>query len=75
MRRLWKTWRVFSTNIGTFQSRVLLGLFYFTVLAPFGMGVRALRDPLQLKRTTNTSNWIAKNDINPVSLDKAKNQY
>jgi hypothetical protein len=61
--------------MGGFQSRILLGLFYFFVVTPFGMGVRAFGDPLHLGRARRSSNWIPRNDTTPANLDEAKKQF
>jgi len=61
--------------MGGFQSRILLGLFYFLVVTPFGLGVKAFSDPLHLRRTEGPSNWIPRNDTTPAHLDEAKKQF
>jgi hypothetical protein len=59
LRRLWERWKEIAHKIGTFQSRILLTIFYFLILLPFGMGVKLLSDPLHLKRRQG-SHWIGK---------------
>jgi hypothetical protein len=61
--------------MGGFQSRLLLGLFYFFIVTPFGLGVKAFSDPLLLRRTRKLSNWIPRNDTTPANLDEAKKQF
>jgi hypothetical protein len=61
--------------MGGFQSRILLGVFYFFVVTPFGLGVRALSDPLGLRRPEKPSNWIARNETTLANLDEAKKQF
>lgn len=73
--RLWEGWKSFSRDMGNFQSRILLGLFYFFIVTPFGVAVRALGDPLFLRRTGRSSNWIPRNDTTPANLDEAKKQF
>jgi hypothetical protein len=43
-RRVWERWKVVAHKIGTFQSRVLLTIFYVLILLPFGVGIRLLSD-------------------------------
>lgn len=47
-RRLWEAWKRFGRRVGDFQARLLLVLFYFTVLAPFALVLRLTADPLAL---------------------------
>jgi hypothetical protein len=61
--------------MGGFQSRILLGLFYFLIVTPFGMGVRIFSDPLLLRQVRRLSNWIPRNDTTPAHLDEAKKQF
>jgi hypothetical protein len=42
--------------MGGFQGRVILGFFYFTVFAPFGVILRLTADPLR-KRDYGTG-WV-----------------
>jgi hypothetical protein len=50
LRRLWEGWKRFGKKVGDFQARLLLSIFYFVVLAPFGLGMRAA-DPLGLRKS------------------------
>ena len=50
LTRLWNGWKRFGKKVGDFQARVLLTIFYFVILAPFGLGMRAA-DPLGLRKT------------------------
>jgi hypothetical protein len=47
---VWHHWREFGQLLGDWLGRVVLTLFYFTVFVPFGIGVRLLGDPLQIKQ-------------------------
>jgi hypothetical protein len=55
LRKVWHRWKQFGQLIGDFVARLVLTLFYFTVLAPFGLGVRWRSDPLQLR--PRTASW------------------
>lgn len=48
-KRAWKAWLRLATLIGDFQARVVLSLFYFVVVLPFGMAIRFFADPLGIK--------------------------
>lgn len=58
--RLWHGWAEITGYFGDFQARLLLTLFYFTVLVPFALITRRLMDPLRLRRPPAGSNWIAR---------------
>ncbi len=49
MKKFWEGWKKFGQLIGDFVARVVLTLFYFTILVPFGLGVRLFSDPLAIK--------------------------
>ncbi len=51
LSRFWKQWKLIAHKIGNFQSRILLNIFYFIILMPFGLGVKLFSDPLHLKCT------------------------
>jgi len=73
LRRLWKQWKVIAHKIGNFQSRVLLNIFYFSILMPFGLAVRLLSDPLHLK-LQNHSHWTNKG-ISKTPWENARRQF
>jgi hypothetical protein len=50
LRRLWHGWKRFGKKAADVQARLLLTIFYFVILAPFGLGMRAA-DPLGLRKT------------------------
>jgi hypothetical protein len=65
LRKIWHTWQQFGQMMGDFIARVLLTIFYFTILAPFGIGVRLLADPLTLKQKVNPQ-WLERTARDPV---------
>ncbi|HET6762147.1 MAG TPA: hypothetical protein VFH27_00710, partial [Longimicrobiaceae bacterium] len=50
-------WRRFLRRMGNFQGRMILGLFYFVLLAPFALVVRLRPDPLAAVRGPDGSFW------------------
>ncbi len=74
-RQWWEAWRKSGIAIGAFQSRILLGLFYFVVVAPFGVAVRAFGDPLQIRGKKRPSQWLPKGAPADVSLDECRRQF
>lgn len=57
-KRLIGRWERFAVQTGDFQSRVILGYFYFSVVLPFGLLIRLAIDPLRLWRPPARSLWI-----------------
>jgi hypothetical protein len=74
LRRLWEKWKVVAHAIGNVQSRFMLLLFYFLVLAPFALGVRLLSDPLRLQKPSHSS-WLPKQTERLDHWDKARRQF
>jgi len=68
IKRLWKSWKEIAGYIGDFQARVILTVFYFVVLAPFGLLVRIFSDPLGRRNTPDVSGW---NKRGPEDIDMA----
>ena len=50
LRRAWEGWKRFGKKVGDLQARFLLTFFYFVILPPFALAMRAA-DPLGLRRT------------------------
>lgn len=52
VRLAWDRLSIFARIMGDAQGRVIVTLFYYTLLVPFGVGSRLLSDPLRLRPTT-----------------------
>jgi hypothetical protein len=72
LKKLWARWKVVAHKIGEFQSRLILSLFYYVVLAPFALGLKVFSDPLQLKRFHG---WIARSDVDERPAESAWRQF
>lgn len=59
LRRTSDGWMRLAGIIGNFNSRVLLTLVYFLVVAPVGLCARLLSDALAL-RVQRKSSWMAR---------------
>ncbi|HHB90213.1 MAG TPA: hypothetical protein ENK60_02770 [Anaerolineae bacterium] len=57
LKDLWREWLRVSKHIGSFNARALITLIYFTLLAPFGMPMRFLADPMGVKKHPQRSAW------------------
>ncbi len=74
LRRVWKAWREIAAYIGDFQARLLLTLFYFTILVPFGLLVRLFSDPLRIRHLPVHSSWT-KRETRETDLASARRQF
>lgn len=74
LKRLWQGWKEIAGYIGDFQSRLLLTIFYFTVLVPFGLIVRLFSDPLHIKVKTLKSGWTER-EAGSTQLSDARRQF
>jgi hypothetical protein len=57
LRSIWNSWKKFGKFIGDIIGRIFLTIFYFTIFAPFGLGVRLFGDPLAIKKN-HSVRWI-----------------
>ena len=53
IKDFWHNWKAFGQFLGEWLARIVLTIFYFTILIPFGLGVRLFGDPLQIKELPN----------------------
>lgn len=70
LRKAWEFWKRVGRVIGDFIGRAVLTLFYFTLLAPFGIGVRLFSDPLAIK-PGREAKWVERTTQVPI-LDDAR---
>ena len=54
--KIWAQWVKLTRMIADIMARGVMTIFYFTIAIPFGLGVRFLRDPLNLK--PSKPHWI-----------------
>ena len=73
LRRVWSKWQKLVKLIANRVGRFLLGIYYFTVLAPFGFILYFLGDLLSIKRN-NKPCWVncTPGDRN---LDETRRQF
>ena len=70
LRRAWRAWKRVAQFLGDAIARVILTLFYFTIVAPFGLGIRIWGDRLQLKRRARIGWW--NRTTSELNLDDAR---
>lgn len=57
-RRIFEKWKKIAAKIADYQATVLLGFFYYLILAPFALVLKTNSDPLSLKRKKTDSYWL-----------------
>lgn len=57
VKAAWQRWRRIAEIIGNAQVYLLLSVFYFVIVLPFGLIVRLCSDPLQLRVAPDRSGW------------------
>ncbi len=70
-RLAWKRFSIIVAIVGDAQGQFLATLFYFTILAPFGLLARLFSDPLRQRHPPTT--WIARDPVEN-GLEGAKRQ-
>lgn len=73
LRLAWDRLLIITAVYGDAQGRLLASLFYFTVLVPFGIGVRMFSDPLQRAEADKQSHWLERPAVSR-NLDDARRQ-
>jgi hypothetical protein len=61
VKRIWHRWTGFSKRMGSFQSRVMLSIFFFVIVSPAALLIKVLGDPLRIKKKQELETyWVAK---------------
>ena len=70
----WGRWRELSQKAADFQARIVLTVFYFTLMAPFGIMFGLFKDPLRIKSRPSGSYWIERKPTSETLAD-AQRQF
>jgi hypothetical protein len=70
----WSRWRELSQKAADVQARVLLTVFYFTVMIPFGIVMGLMKDPLRIKTRPTGTYWVERKPSSETLAD-AKRQF
>ncbi len=77
LKKFWEGWKKIGQTIGDTVARVLLTVFYFTIMLPFGLATRLFGDRLDMKKWQHSSgsrpNWVARS-TSDKQLDDARRQ-
>jgi hypothetical protein len=57
LRKGWEAWKRIGQFIGDQIGRIILTILYFTLIAPFALGVRIWKDPLAI-RPIHRAAWL-----------------
>lgn len=69
---IWSRWKIIARHIGVFQSRLILSVFYFTLLLPIGLVFSLFHDKLEIKKPLK-SYWKAKTK-QPETVEEMRRQ-
>ena len=72
IRVFWDKWKRFGQVMGDVFARVILTIFYFTVLVPFGIGVRIFGDVYNQKQRDSGSYWNDSSFVEPSLFDSRR---
>lgn len=72
-KRLWALWKKVTHTIGIYQAKVILTIFYFTILLIPGLIFTLLKDTMGIKNRKSSS-WVLRKKLF-LTLEEMKNQY
>lgn len=73
LRRFWKVWKRFGQFISDIVARIVLTVFYFTLLLPFGLVARFFSDPLTMK-PGKQAQWFDRETYD-LTIEDARRPY
>lgn len=68
----WNRFKIVAGIVGDVQGRVIVTVFYFTILVPFGIGARWFGDALRL-RSSAPMQWLERPPVEN-GLNEARRQ-
>jgi hypothetical protein len=72
-KKLWRGWLRFGHFMGDIVGRVVLTVFYFTIMLPFSLIVTLFSDPLDVKKDKAPA-WHART-TGDRNLEEARRQF
>ena len=69
-KRFWSAWRAFGKWMGDAVGRIVMFILYFTIVAPFGLGVRLFSDPLKMRAVE--PHWQPRTEEPPSLTDAGR---
>ncbi len=74
LKKIWHGWKRFGQFMGDLVGRVVMTLFYFTLLLPFGLIITLFGDPLDMKHKDKAPAWQART-TGDRNLEEAQRQF
>lgn len=74
LKKWWAVWTDYSRRILDFQSRILLSLVFFLIVAPFTLAARIFSDRLNVKHQQMGSYWQLKKE-EPLDIKQYGRQF
>jgi hypothetical protein len=74
LNQFWRGWLRFGHFMGDIVGRVVLTVFYFTIMLPFSLSVTLFSDPLDMKQPGKAPAWHART-TGDRTLEEARRQY
>jgi hypothetical protein len=70
-----RAWMAFAERLGTFNTRLILGLLFYVVFTPVGFVMRLFRDPMTRSlRDGAPSHWVRRK-LEPVDPARYEQQF
>ncbi len=74
LKKAWDGWRRFGHFMGDIVARVVMTIFYFTLLLPFGVIITLFGDPLDMRHKSKAPAWLPRT-TGDRTLDEARRQF
>ena len=74
LNQFWRAWLRFGHFMGDIVGRVVLTIFYFTIMLPFSLIVTLFSDPLDMKHQDKAPAWHART-TGDRTLEEARRQF
>ncbi len=74
LKMFWRGWMRFGHFMGDIVGRVVMTLFYFTLLLPFGVIITLFGDSLDMKHKDKAPAWHART-TGDQTLEDARRQF
>jgi hypothetical protein len=74
LKKLWRGWMRFGHFMGDIVGRVVMTVFYFTLLLPFGLIITLFGDPLDMRHKDKTPAWSART-TGDRNVEEAQRQF
>jgi hypothetical protein len=73
LKKVWQGWKRFGHFMGDLLARIVLTVFYFTILLPFGLVNTLFGDPLNMKGRQKP-HWLSR-ETGDQDLSEARRQF